>query len=135
MGDLLGNAVRFGRAEDVLAAGEGIETMLSLRYVMPSMPMLAALSANHLGAILLPVTLRRLYIARDSDPAGNAAVDALTRRAQDAGIETIALSPRLNDFNEDLRSFGLDQLRAHIRVQLAPEDAIRFLFAEMAVTE
>jgi hypothetical protein len=31
MGDLLGNAVRFGVVDDVLAAGEGIETMLSLR--------------------------------------------------------------------------------------------------------
>ena len=34
MGDLLGNAVRFGVADDdVLVAGEGIETMLSLRCV------------------------------------------------------------------------------------------------------
>ena len=33
MGDLLGNAVRFGVMNDVLAAGEGIETMLSLRCV------------------------------------------------------------------------------------------------------
>lgn len=31
MGLLLGNAVRFGMAHDVIAAGEGIETMLSLR--------------------------------------------------------------------------------------------------------
>ena len=36
MGDLLGNAVRFGVVDDVLAAGEGIETMLSLRYVLPT---------------------------------------------------------------------------------------------------
>jgi hypothetical protein len=31
MGDLLGNTVRFGIADDILAAGEGIETALSLR--------------------------------------------------------------------------------------------------------
>jgi hypothetical protein len=31
MGDLLGNAVRFGLANDVLASDEGIETALSLR--------------------------------------------------------------------------------------------------------
>ena len=36
MGALLGNGVRFGVARDVLAAGEGIETMLSLRCVMGS---------------------------------------------------------------------------------------------------
>ena len=52
MGDLLGNAVRFGVADDVLAAGEGIETMLSLRCALPTMPMAAALSANHLAAML-----------------------------------------------------------------------------------
>ena len=103
MGDLLGNAVRFGVANDVLAAGEGIETMLSLRCVLPTLPMAAALSANHLAAMLLPLTLRRLYIARDADAAGDAAVTALTERAE-AGIEAIALSPRLGDFNEDLRT-------------------------------
>ena len=80
MGDLLGNAVRFGVANDVLAAGEGIETMLSLRCVLPTLPMAAALSANHLAAMLLPLTLRRLYIARDADAAGDAAVTALTER-------------------------------------------------------
>src|SRR5258708_10898446 len=82
MGDLLGNAVRFGVANDVLAAGEGIETMLSLRCVLPTLPMAAALSANHLAAMLLPLTLRRLYIARDADAAGDAAVTGLTEPAQ-----------------------------------------------------
>ena len=71
MGHLLGNAVRFGVADDVMAAGEGIETILSLRCGLPDMPMAAALSAAHLAAILLPATLRRLYIVRDDDPAGD----------------------------------------------------------------
>ena len=127
MGDLLGNAVRFGVADDVLAAGEGIETMLSLRCVLPTMPMAAALSANHLAAMLLPPSLRRLYIARDADAAGDAVQAALTQRAEAAGIEAIALSPRLGDFNEDLHVFGLDDLRAALRMQLAPEDVARFL--------
>jgi hypothetical protein len=126
MGDLLGNAVRFGVVNDVLAAGEGIETMLSLRCVLPTLPMAAGLSANHLAAMLLPLTLRRLYIARDADAAGDAAVTALSERAEAAGIEAIALSPRLDDFNEDLRTFGIDELRAALRLQLAPQDVIRF---------
>jgi len=127
MGDLLGNAVRFGVANDVLAAGEGIETLLSLRCVLPTLPMAAALSANHLAAMLLPPTLRRLYIARDDDAAGDAAVTALTDRANAAGIEAIAWSPRLGDFNEDLRTFGIDELRAAMHTQLAPQDVVRFL--------
>jgi Toprim domain len=134
MGDLLGNAVRFAFAEDVLAAGEGIETMLSLRSAL-SMPMAAALSANHLAALLLPLSLRRLYIACDNDAAGDAAFKVLMRRAAEAGIETLALSPQLKDFNDDLRSFGLAHLRAQLRVHLAADDAFRFMQKELAVTE
>jgi Toprim domain len=127
MGDLLGNAARFGVANDVLAAGEGTETMLSLRCVLPTLPMAAALSANHLAALLLPLTLRRLYIARDVDLAGDAAVTSLAERAEAVGIETLTLSPRLGDFNEDLRTLGIDELRAALRIQLAPQDVIRFM--------
>jgi len=134
MGDLLGNAVRFGVANDVLAAGEGIETMLSLRCVLPALPMVAALSANHLAALLLPLTLRRLYIARDVDLAGDAAVTSLTERAGAVGIETLTLSPRLDDFNEDLRTLGIDALRAALRIQLAPQDVIRFMLWVTAET-
>jgi hypothetical protein len=127
MGDLLGNAVRFDRATHVMAAGEGIETMLSLRMALPHMPMVAALSAAHLAAILFPATLRRLYIARDDDLAGDNAMASLVERAQAVGIEAITLSPRLGDFNEDLRTLGIDALRAAARVQIAPEDVARFM--------
>jgi hypothetical protein len=126
MGGLLGNAVRFGEADDVLAVGEGIETMLSLRCVLPAMPMAAALSANHLAALFLPPTLRRIYIARDADAAGDAALAALTERAGAAGIEVLALSPQMADFNEDLRAFGLRALREALRIQLAPQDGSFF---------
>ena len=101
--------------------------MLSLRCVMPTMPMVAALSAAHLAAILFPAALRRLYIARDDDPAGDGAMASLIDRANEAGIEAIALSPRLGDFNEDLRTLGIDALRAALRVQIAPEDVARFM--------
>jgi hypothetical protein len=127
MGDLLGHAVRFGVAGDVIAAGEGIETMLSQRSALTTMPMMAALSAAHLSAILFPDTLRRLYIVRDDDPAGDAAMTTLIDRTQAAGIEAIALSPRLGDFNEDLRLVGLDALRADLRRQIAPQDVVRFM--------
>jgi hypothetical protein len=127
MGDLLGHAVRFGVVGEVMAAGEGIETMLSLRCVLPTMPMVAALSAAHLSAILFPDTLRRLYIARDDDPAGDGAMATLIDRAQEAGIEAIVISPRLGDFNEDLRLLGIDALWAASRVQIAAQDVARFM--------
>lgn len=127
MGDLLRHAVRFGNLSDVMAAGEGIETVLSLRQGLPDMAMAAALSAAHLAAIAFPATLRRLYIVRDNDPAGDGARDSLVERASAAGIEAIVLSPALADFNEDLRTFGADALRANVRVQLAPQDVARFM--------
>jgi hypothetical protein len=129
MGHLLGNAVRFGIADDVMAAGEGLETMLSLRCAVPTMPMNAALSAAHLAAILFPPNLRRLYIVRDDDRAGDGAVAGLFDRAQSAGIEAIVLSPRCGDFNEDLRNFDINALRAALRIQLTLKDVGRFLIA------
>jgi hypothetical protein len=126
MGDLLGNAVRFGVANDVLVAGEGIETMLSVRCMLPTMPMAAALSANHLAALLLPFTVRRLYVACDADPAGMGAAAILTSRAGESGIEAFPLSPTLGDFNEDLRTLGIEDLRTTLRRQLLPQDIVRF---------
>ena len=127
MGHLLGNAVRFGRAGDIMVAGEGIETLLSLRQIMPTLPMMAGLSANHLAVISLPAPLRRLYIARDDDSAGRHAVKTLTERAGAVGIEAFALSPILTDFNDDLRLLGYDALVDGVLAQLVPSDAARFL--------
>ena len=86
-----------------MAAGEGIETMLSLRQIMPALPLAAALSATNLAGLLFPPGLRRLYIVRDNDPAGRRADAALTARAQAEGIEALTLAPALKDFNDDLR--------------------------------
>ncbi len=122
MGNLLGNGVRFGGADEVLAAGEGIETVLSVRQALPHLPMMAALSSGHLGAIQFPPGLRRLYVLRDNDPAGNAAVARLCRRAEQVGIEGVVLRPQHGDFNDDLRQVGTDALRAALRSQLFSKD-------------
>ena len=53
MGHLLGNAVRLTPGDDILVVGEGIETMLSVREAAPGLPVWAALSSSHLGAVLL----------------------------------------------------------------------------------
>jgi hypothetical protein len=50
IGHLLGQGIRFGAASDVMAAGEGIETVLSLGSVLPALPLVAATSANHCRA-------------------------------------------------------------------------------------
>jgi hypothetical protein len=127
MGNILGNAIRFGHAQDVIAAGEGIETMLSLREVLPTFPLAAATSSTHLAAILFPPSLRRLYVARDRDAAGDVAYAILTARTQAVGIELRPLMPALGDFNDDLRLHGPAVLGEQVVDQLHEADRARFL--------
>lgn len=131
LGGLLGNGVRFGfpvnAPVQVMAAGEGLETMLSLAHVMPGMTMVAALTANHLAAFRFPPGCRRIYIAADADAAGRHGIEGLSRRAQECGILPLVLSPELGDFNEDLRWLGPDRLTASLRAQVTSEDALAFL--------
>jgi hypothetical protein len=128
MGHLLGNGVRFGVAYDVLTAAEGTETTLALKTIVPAMPMVAALSAAHLAALILPATLRRLYVARDNDGAGRLAVEKLRERYRDRDIDIRALTPRAEDFNADLLTLGPDRLRSWIAEQFVADDIPRFLF-------
>jgi hypothetical protein len=135
LGEIAGHGVWFGAVDDVMAAGEGLETVLSVYTAVPAMPMAAALSSSHLGVFRPPYTLRRLYIAQDNDPAGQLAVQRLSRSALCVGIEPVTLTPRLKDFNDDLRQFGVDALQAALRDQLRPEDASRFMAIEAAKPE
>ena len=127
MGHILGHGVRFGAARPVMTFGEGLETMLSLRCAMPRLPSIAGTSSAHLAAVLFPPMLKRLYVARDDDPAGARAVATLAERAEIAGIDLIPLEPDQDDFNTDLRRLGLARLRANLARQLFAEDAGRFL--------
>lgn len=126
LGSQLRGGVRLGLIGDVLAVGEGIETMLSLRTALPRMPALAGLSANHLAALDLPEGVRRLYVARDNDPEGRRAETRLRVRLRGQGIEVCSLSPAYDDFNVDLQRLGREVLRRRIARQLAPEDRERF---------
>jgi len=125
LGQLLGHAVHFGQVGGIAIAAEGLETALTLKMLFPNLPVLAALSAGHLGALILPDILRRLYVARDNDPAGWRAFNRLRSRHADRDIH--ALVPRLDDFNADLITFGPDPVRHWIARQLLPEDVPRFV--------
>jgi hypothetical protein len=132
LGSLLGNAVWLGfdpaAPSDVLAAGEGIETMLALKSVLPLLPMAAALPATNLAALAFHPALARLYVARDNDAAGLMALERLCARGQAAGIEVLDLAPELGDWNDDLRAFGPIGIRHRIAGLLAPGDFARFAF-------
>ncbi|TPI27629.1 DNA primase [Mesorhizobium sp. B3-2-1] len=131
LGHLLGNGIWLGLQPGVpvpvMAAGEGFETMASLRTVMPALPVAAATSANHLAGLIFPSGCRRLYIAADADAAGRHGIERLSQRAGAAGVLTLELRPRLGDFNDDLRHLGPTHLAAWLSDQLIPEDARLFL--------
>jgi hypothetical protein len=131
LGRLLGNGIWLGLGPGapvpVMAAGEGFETMASLRTVMPALPVAAATSANHLAGLIFPPGCRRLYIAADADAAGRHGIERLSQRAGEAGIATLVLRPQLGDFNDDLRHLDPPRLAAWLGDQLAPDDARHFL--------
>jgi hypothetical protein len=130
LGHLLGNGVRFGSAGDTIAAGEGVETMLALKSVLPRLPMIAGLSANHLAALQFASAWRCLYVARDNDAAGRHAAERLHDRGHAVGLEIRDLVPVHGDFNADLCRLGPTALSVHLAAQLLPSDAARFLDAE-----
>jgi hypothetical protein len=111
---------------DTVAAAEGIETVLSLLSLFPALPMAAGLSSAHLAAIRFPPGLRRLYLLRDNDAAGDFAEDRLVERCREAGIECRVLKPRAKDLNADLRADPAHAVNARMIAQLAPEDRSRF---------
>ena len=131
LGHLLGNGIWLGldpgAPVPVMAAGEGFETMASLRTVMSALPVAAATSANHLAGLILPPGCRHLYIAADADAAGRHGIERLSQRAGEAGIATFVLRPQLGDFNDDLRHLGPNRLATWLGDQLALEDVRRFL--------
>lgn len=121
LGHLAGNGVRFGALTDTMVAAEGLETALALKMIMPEFPVMAALSAAHLAALVLPRTLRRLYVARDNDQAGRLALEKIRSRVGETDIRPLV--PRAEDFNADLLTLGPDRLRVWIAEQLAPDDS------------
>lgn len=125
IGELLGHGVRFGRSAEVMAAGEGIETLLALRQVA-DLPCVAALSAAHLAGLTFPDELRRLYIAEEADPAGRHCAGQLAERAAQHGIDALPLTTPMSDLNAHLLRHGRGGLVTLLRSQLVHNDD-RFL--------
>ena len=110
MGQLYGNAVRFGRKNSVLGIGEGIETMLSVGTVLPRLPIAACLTATHLGLFEIPDHVGEIWIFRDLDDAGEMAADLIAKKARESGRRVVIHEPVYNDFNDDLDRLSVDGL-------------------------
>jgi len=122
LGSLLGNGVRFGAAGPALVIGEGLESVLSLRCVFPSLPAVAALSAAHLSAFEPPPGLRRLYVAHDGDTPGLRALERLVAHLSPRAITVHPVPPVSDDPNADLLALGPQRLRTRVLGYLDPVD-------------
>lgn len=113
LGQLHGNAIRFGNGpfREDLIAGEGLENVLSIGTALPDDDLASCLTANHLGLFIPPANIKRLWIARDNDAAGEEASKRIRARAEGMGLWVGDLVPVGEDFNADLVSRGVDQLR------------------------
>ena len=113
LGQLHGNAVRFWSASDSadLIVGEGLENTLSVGTTLPDFNLASCLTATHLGLFIPASDIKRIWIARDNDAAGERAANTLSAKLGSSSIECRRLVPKLGDFNEDLLAFGKDRLR------------------------
>ena len=125
LGQLYGNAIRFGKGKPKydLIAGEGLENVLSVGTALPEMDLVSCLTANHLGVFDPPDSIKRLWIARDNDPAGEAAAERLRKRAEAKNMLCFDLVPRRGDFNEDLQECGPKEMADRLLGMMASADA------------
>jgi len=123
LGRLYGNAIRFPFPDrkkngltdlDDLIVGEGLENVLSVGTAFPIFDLASCLTANHLGLFDPPPGLKRMWIARDNDEAGEAAASRQRSRAEEKGIEVYDLVPFRDDFNNDLKIDGLSVMRKRL---------------------
>ncbi len=113
LGQLHGNAVRFwSRSKPAdLIVGEGLENTLSVGTALPEFNLASCLTATHLSLFIPPSVIKRIWIARDNDVAGERAAQTLASKLGSSGIECRHLVPKHGDFNEDLLAFGKGGLR------------------------
>lgn len=115
LGRIHGHAVHLGPApRGTLLVGEGLETVLSLRTARPDLA-----GAATLGAFVPPPGIARLVVARDNDPAGDAAAERLCARCRAMGLDAKVFVPLRGDFNDDLLDDGPSVLAARIGEALA----------------
>ena len=121
LGQLYGNAIRFGKGKpsEDLIVGEGLENVLSVGTALPECDLASCLTANHLGVFDPPSQVKRLWVARDNDQAGEAAAKRLRERAEPLGLLCGDLIPETGDFNDDLRKLGVDALGDSLLQQMS----------------
>lgn len=100
-----GGAVRLRMPSDRLGLAEGIETALSASQ-MYAMPVWATLSANRLGKIEIPKTVRILHIFGDSGAVGKREAFAAADEYERRGLHVEIVFPAAHFKNADNADFN-----------------------------
>lgn len=107
IGKLMGGVVRLHDAQDELAIGEGVETMLSAAHIF-RVPAWAALTADNLSRLAIATSIQRLIIAADNDEPGLRAAEAFRARVGTATVVAIKPAPHgHSDWNDWARLTAL----------------------------
>ena len=114
LGHIAGGAIRIGDTEDLIAVGEGLETMLSLRTAFPRLPIAATTGTQILSGWTPAPRHRRILIASDSDEAGRTAAEALAERLRSDQLVVAVAIPLEGDFNDELQQLGATDLRKRL---------------------
>ena len=117
LGPCRGGAVRLAEPKEVLMIGEGIETCLAAMQET-GLPAWAALSANGLRLLDLPVLVREVIVLADGDDSGElAARDCAVRLNRNGHRVRIARPPKGMDFNDMLINRGslINEARNELR--------------------
>jgi putative DNA primase/helicase len=91
----LGAAIRLYAPTDTLCVCEGIETALAV-HVATGFPVWATISANGMAALILPDTVKRVWIMADNDASGTGekAASILASRLRLKGCDCRVLLPK-----------------------------------------
>jgi putative DNA primase/helicase len=107
LGPIRGCAIRFAKAGERIALGEGIETCLSVAQARPDLEVWSAISASNLPCIELPDAVREVVICADGDEPGERAARKLGVRLLTENRRVwIARSGKGIDFNDLLCGAG-----------------------------
>lgn len=100
-----GKPLRDAPPDDDVVLAEGIETALSIALAVPEFRVLAAVSLGNMGAVVLPLQLRKIVLAADNDakPKARAQFQRAVERHLAAGRQVrVARAEIGKDFNDTL---------------------------------
>ena len=118
LGNLIGAACWLKTDGNGLIIAEGIETALSVGMAFGNAALAAGLNTYHITVMEIPEQYNRIMIAADNDTAGRQAAEKLIIKFKDRKIK--AVYPRLNDWNDDLKAYGLNKMKEDIIKQIKP---------------